>query len=295
VAWRDGVHLVGTSIWCDARRRRDICFVSSADRVARADHGQLIATAPTLALLGATTGHLAVPLRRPFTLGTVRLELIASGRSRGSAALHVDLGDRSVLYAGAIRTRDCDEPADVRACDAVVVTAPVGLPDHVLPARSTVAANLVAWTREQVARRARPALVVETASDGLEVVATLAREGVWFVASRALRAAAAHLGEPIATRPPTGNVVVRTLAERKRDEEITALVSPRGLERPRGFAAWFAWPFCADRGELLAWIAATAARDVFVTGPCAEAICAAVGPRARVLGPPRQIELFPDL
>ena len=32
VTWRDGVHLTGTPIWCDARRRRDVCFVSSASR-----------------------------------------------------------------------------------------------------------------------------------------------------------------------------------------------------------------------------------------------------------------------
>jgi hypothetical protein len=29
-----------------------------------------------------------------------------------------------------------------------------------------------------------------------------------------------------------------------------------------------------------------------VTGACAESIAAAVGPRARVLGPPRQMSLF---
>jgi len=68
VTWRDGVHLTGTPIWCDARRRRDVCFVSSADRVGRTGHGQLIGTAITLAMLGArAAGHLAVPLRQRFT------------------------------------------------------------------------------------------------------------------------------------------------------------------------------------------------------------------------------------
>src|ERR1700755_3182516 len=96
VTWRDGVHLTGAPIWCDARRRRDVCFVSSADRVIVAEHGQLIATPITLALVapraggGMGAGHLGVPLRRPFTLGTLRLELIPSGRGLGAAALHVD-------------------------------------------------------------------------------------------------------------------------------------------------------------------------------------------------------------
>src|ERR1041384_1106939 len=93
VTWRDGVHLTGTPIWCDARRRRDVCFLSSADRVGRTGHGQLIGTAITLALVDASGpgGHLAVPLRQRFTLGTVRLELIPSGRGFGAAALHADV------------------------------------------------------------------------------------------------------------------------------------------------------------------------------------------------------------
>jgi len=84
VSWRDGIHLTGTPIWCDARRRRDVCFVSAADRVGRAGHGQLIATPATLALIGASAeeGHLAVPVPRPFTLGTPRLQPIPAGRGR---------------------------------------------------------------------------------------------------------------------------------------------------------------------------------------------------------------------
>src|SRR5258706_5538461 len=116
VTWRDGVHITGTPIWCDARRRRDVCFLSSADRVGRAGHGQLIGTSITLALLGARDhGHLAVPVRQRFTLGTLRLELIPSCRGFGAAALHVDARSvaapgsagsdpATVLYAGAVRT-----------------------------------------------------------------------------------------------------------------------------------------------------------------------------------------------
>jgi hypothetical protein len=44
---------------------------------------------------------------------------------------------------------------------------------------------------------------------------------------------------------------------------------------------------------LLAWIEATGAREMFVTGRSAEAIVAALGPRARVIGPPHQMSLFP--
>ena len=114
------MHLTGTSIWCDASRRRDVCFVSSSDRVGALGHGQLIGTPITLALVApraqnGLAGHLAVPVRRPFTLGTLRLELIPSGRALGAAALHVDARGRTVLYAGPVRTTDSREAAEVRA------------------------------------------------------------------------------------------------------------------------------------------------------------------------------------
>jgi hypothetical protein len=136
VVWRDGVHVAGTPIWCDARRARDLCFVSAADRVGRAGHGQLIATAATLAQLGAAPGpHLAVPYRRPFTLGTLRLELMPSGHALGADAAYPwsNAADRGRLLAliaatGAARVyltgRSAEAVAHALGAPARVLAAP---------------------------------------------------------------------------------------------------------------------------------------------------------------------------
>jgi len=301
VTWRDGVHLTGTPIWCDARRRRDICFVSSADRVGRTGHGQLIGTPITLALLAARgDGHLAVPLRQRFTLGTLRLELIPSGRGLGAAALHVDAVGRTVLYAGAVRTsaNSLYEAAEVRACDALVIEAP--LPDgHALEPLDEVAGQVIEWTREQLAAGKPTVLVVDSAIDGLEVATRLLAEGVPVAGSKSLRDAVTHLAG-LATVPtiraPSREpaVMIRVEGDRAKlvTDEARALVSIRACAEPVGWAAWFAWPFVADRRQLLGWIEQTRARDVFVTGTGADAIAALLGPRARVIGPPRQMALF---
>ena len=280
VTWRDGVYLTGTPIWCDARRRRDVCFVSSADRVGKTGHGQLIATHDTLALLGAnakSAGHLAVPLHRPFTLGTLRLELIPSGRGVGAAALHVDLGDRSVLYAGAIRTVTAREPAEVRACDAVIVAAPVA---DALEPLETVAARLCEWTSAQLAAGKRPVLVVDHVLDAIEVASHLQPMFRDIGGTRTL-------AEALGTIAPQryANVLVRVLADRLKilPTDAVTTVSLRGD---------FRWPFAADRDQLLGWIEQTRAKEIFVTDVCADAIVAALGPRARVLEPPRQMALF---
>jgi putative mRNA 3-end processing factor len=307
VTWRDGVHLTGTPIWCDARRRRDICYVSSAERVGRAGHGQLIGTPITLALLaGRGDGHLAVPVRQRFTLGTLRLELIPSGRGLGGAALHVDHAGRGVLYAGAIRTMagGAGDAAEVRTAEAVVVAAPFGEKHHRFPPLAEVIAQTLAWTRAQLAADRRPVLYVDTALDGLEVALRLGTEGIAVAAGRPIRDAALRIGAltrlpAIGTPGKDPRAIVwldadrlglaRALGDRPR---ATARVSGRVLDNAIGTDAAFAWSNAADRVQLLSWIESTGARDVFVTGACADAIAAALGARARVIGPPQQMALF---
>jgi hypothetical protein len=349
VTWRDGVHLSGTPIWCDARRRRDVCFVSSAERVGKSGHGQLIGTPITLALLGAVGhGHLAVPLLRPFTLGTLRLELIPSGRGLGAAALHVDLGGRTVLYAGAIRTsasgrsrastddgiakprtrteenvglprsrtptdgiakprtktdettRAFIEPAQVRACDAVVVAAPRVVSD--MEPVMTVAERLAWWVREQLTAQRRPIIGVDTISDAFEVAAQLAARGITVAGTKSLREAAERLA-PHAQLPAIDALgkelvpVVRIDGDKLKvpaaDRAISAVVSAHTQEAPAGWDIAFAWPFVASRSQLLAWIEQTRANEVFITGDGAEDIATELGARARIIGPPHQMTLFP--
>ena len=57
VEWREGVHLVGTPLWCDARCSRDVCFVSSA-RVGELRRHRQILTSDRTALLLEASGAL---------------------------------------------------------------------------------------------------------------------------------------------------------------------------------------------------------------------------------------------
>lgn len=318
VTWRDGVHLTGTSIWCDARRRRDVCFVSAGDK--KAGHAQLIGTPLTLALLGASPGNLAVPLRQRFTLGTLRLELIASGRGPGAAALYVE-GATKLLYAGPVRPYDGTRvaAADVRACDVLVVDAPFGSSKKKFPALDDTIDKVLGWTRKQLAAGRRPILLVDSALDGLEVASVLAAEGLALAGAKPIRDAAERMAQLDQTvlRKKTSNgmtgrsqkaapLVVAPSKElrttiwldARRDAPAAVTDQPHATAllagRPPGEATeiHFPWAHAADRPSLLAWIEATRAKQVFVTGASADAIVKALGERARYLGPPQQMSLF---
>lgn len=260
--------------------------------------GQLIATQATLDLL-ERSGELAPPYRQRFTLGTLRLELVPSGRGLGAAALWVDDSGRRMLYAGSVRTRGdgLGERGEVRAADAVVIGCPFGEPRHVF---TDVRAQVASW----VSTAKQPLLFVDTLLDALEVAAFLGAQGHAIVGPRALRDAApiarVHapavplVGAPSKSKPavaiwPDGE---RAAAQKQVPGATTALVSGRAVDGPQGCDAAFAWAGAAGHAELMSWIEATGAREIYATGPYARAVVDRLGPRARVLGPPEQMQMF---
>ncbi len=307
MSWRDGVHVLGTAVWCDARRARAVCFVSSADRTGRAGHGQLIATAETLALLGAhSDAHLAAPTGRPFTLGTVRLELVRSGWAVGAAALLVDAGHR-VLYAGAVGATGSGlgGAAELRRCDTLVVAAPYGAPHHRFDA---TAAEVIEFARGALAIGAVPVVLVTSPLKGLDVAAAFDGVGIPCAGHRAIveaarRLAVAGVNVVVKRTVARGRALLWPLADRARLGAAlggaparvvlaSGLAVERDLVRELGVDAAIPWSAAADRAALLAYVARSGAASVAVTGAYADEIAAAIGPHARRLGPPRQMPLF---
>lgn len=311
VSWRDGVHLAGSAIWCDARRARAVGFASSADALGRPGNGQLIASGETLALLGAgRDAHLAAPFGRPFTLGTVRLELVPSGHGRGGAALAAELGDRHVFYGGAANPAGGGRggPGQLRPCDTLVLVVPWGEPHHRFPPPAEATRQVVAACADRVGD-AVAVVLVDDALAGLELAGLLHDHGVAVAAHRAIVDGARRLTEAGLDAPPLRRAVARhralvwPLADRARLPAalrglpaITVLASGLACEpgaRARlGADRAVAWSLSGDRDALADLIGSSSATDVVLVGAGAEALAAAIGPRARVLGPPRQMTLF---
>ena len=317
VSWRDGIHLAGSAIWCDARRARAVCFASAADALERAGHGQLIASGETLALIGAGDAHLAVPFGRPFTLGTVRLELVPSGHGRGGAGLSADLGGRHVFYGGAMNPAGggLGGPAELRPCDTLVLVAPWGEPHHAFPAPAAATGAIVDACGRALDEDAVAVVLVDDALAGLELATILHERGVAVGAHRAIVTLARRLAEAKLPAPP----LTRAAARRRAlvwplDDHARLGAALRGLParvvvasgravepgfvdalaagRDRRQVEAVAWSLAGDREALIGLARSSGASDVVLVGAGAEPLAEALGPRARVLGPPRQMPLF---
>jgi putative mRNA 3-end processing factor len=319
VVWRDGVHVAGTPIWCDARRARELCFVSRADRVAGSRHGQLIATSESFALMGkkgrgaGSDSELAVPLGRPFSLGTLRLELFRSGSALGAAALAVDTGERRVVYAGALHPRGggLGGAGEQRACDVLVVSAHHGLPHFRFPPLDDALGQIAAACRGHAA-----VLLVPGWLEGLDVASALERAGVGeVVAHRSIHHAAQRL-----RAAGQGAIAVRRAGAKLRDGQVliwplarrgalaSALpaksrvllvagdaVDPAAVARAKADSG-IAWSTEADHGALVRYIDETRARAVYLLGRHADAMARELdrpGRAARPLAAPQQMSLFP--
>jgi len=317
VRWRDGVFLEDTPIWCDALRTRDICFVSAADAIKPTRHGQVIATSSTLAMLSGH-GHgagveLSAPLGRPFTLGTLRLELFGNGHGVGGAGLALTQDSRRLIYAGSIcpRGHGLGGAADVRAGDAVVVFARHA-PSLELPMAVDECRELVDFCREAIHGSAA-IVVTEGVLAGIDVAAELARAGLAVFATRAIhhrvrRLMRGGLGLPTIRRARStglraGEVLVAPRAQTARlptrpAQTRVALVSgdPNASASLRlDVDRRFAWSHNGDYNDLMNFVDATGARDVFVTGPSNDAVARAAdgkNRRFRAIGPPRQLTLL---
>lgn len=326
IHWRGGVHIGGTEIWCDARRPREVCFVSCAHAVEACRHDQLIATQITLDLLSRAhkklqpQSQLAVPYGRPFTLGTRRLELVRSGHSLGSASLLIDTGSQRVLYAGPVNPAGggLGDTADLRACDILVISARYGHEQLSFPPVDDAAAAVVAFVREVHERGGLAVLLLTSPSKGFDVAHRLSREKIHVIAHRSIHHAAQRIrarvelpkirrwsGKPPRTAGPV-RALLWPLHLRSALDKVTlpdrskiALVSGAAAEPDahKRFAsdALFAWSNAADYQRLREYIDASGARQVYVTDRYARELAAAIRTNKRdamPLGPPVQLGLF---
>jgi putative mRNA 3-end processing factor len=328
VVWRGGVHIVGTPIWCDARRARELCFVSRADRLQASQHGQIIATAETLALMARqgrrpdAASELSVPPGRPFSLGTLRLEVFRSGSAVGAASLSVDLGDFRVVYAGTVNPRGggLGGAADQRSCAALVVDAHYGDPRFRFPPVDDAVEETVALCRRVSSSGAALVLLVTSALKGLDVAHRLDAAGLpsgcELLAHRSMHHAAQKLRAAAQETPPVrrfaasrvqpGHVLLWPAARRAQLDRVglpggseVALVSGAAADREaigRARAGHgIAWSCQADHAALRRYVEESGATSVHLVGRFAEQMAAELagsGMSARPLGPPVQMSLF---
>ncbi len=321
ITWRDGIHISGTSIWCDAKRARDICFVSAAGNVRGIKHEQLISTPDTITALQALGQSadcpLSVPFGHPFTLGTHRLELFSSGHGFGTSSLLVTTQERAIVYAGAISPNPSalSTPLDHRRADVLVLSARYSPKQFRFQPPKAVISALAERCEAICSEGGVALLLVRSACKALDVAAQLQSLQRPISAHRSFHAAskitlpgAAPL--PAITRwnakAKGGRIVLWPLQGGEPHSPITlpknsskilvsgAAVSSKAIAAA-GASEGFAWSNDADHNALVQYIQSAKAKHIYLTHTSdrGRAIAEAL-PHLQIeaIGPPEQLHLF---
>jgi putative mRNA 3-end processing factor len=318
---RGGLHLSGTPLWLDARRKSELSFVSHAhsDHIAR--HERVIATAPTLRFLehrlGPVSGALSVPYRRPFELGPLVIELLPAGHVLGSAQIRITLADGTrVVYTGDLNLSPAltAESAEVAECDILVMESTFGHPRYVFAPKEETFEEVGRWVRAQLERGVAPIVLAYSLGKAQEAIKFLTGHGFDVCAHESVAAMAQlyfELGMPVGkvrafdgtfhdgevgVFPPhaLGRKAVRQIWPRALAVLTGWAVDPGAARR---YGADIAFPVSdhADFGQLLSYAKATGATEVLTLHGFAHELADALrkeGLCARAVDQPLQLDFF---
>jgi Cft2 family RNA processing exonuclease len=302
LAFDDGVHLLGTSLYLDSRRSKPRGVVTHAhsDHVAR--HERWVTSPGTAALCrrrwnaGDVEAH---AFHEPWDEDGARVTLLPAGHILGSAMVLMERAGTRILYTGDFRLKPsatAESCTPVRA-DVLVMECTFGSPRYRFPPREQVLDELDGFIATAHARGLVPVLLAYSLGKAQEVAHLVSARGhdVWLApAAHAMLEVYRGLGvayerctcfAPDAASTPCGAIaaiagrgVLIVPPGRRSDEllrhvprRLTAFLSGWALGppgwRPRHDVA-FALSDHADFGELLEMVDQVRPRQVFtVHGP----------------------------
>ncbi len=315
-----GIHLSDSVLWFDAPRRQALSFVSHAhgDHIAR--HDRFIATPATARLvakrLGGVSQAVTAPFGQPFDLGPLRLELFPAGHIFGSAQIRVSRGGRRVVYTGdlCLGPSLTAEPAEIVACDVLVLEATFGHPRYRLPSRPQALAEVEAFVQGCLARGESPVLLAYALGKSQEVIRHLGAGGHPLRADDSVCAMSQVYREAGCELPPVarwrgvlepGETLIlpphraRSPSLRRLPRRRTAVLTGWAVDpgAARRYRADTAIPLSdhADFDQLVRYAKESGAKEIYtVHGFCEELAgeLRRLGLRARPLDAGRQLELF---
>jgi putative mRNA 3-end processing factor len=315
---RGSLHLTGTKLWFDARRKSELSFVSHAhsDHIAR--HESVLATKATLALmehrLGAVKSALPITYNHPFELGPLNVELFPAGHVLGSAQIRVTRPDgHRIVYTGDL---NCEpsltaEAHEVAECDTLVLESTFGHPRFKFPPKAQVWEQIEAWVRTQLAAGVQPVIYGYALGKSQEVARFLHSKGLGVCAHASIHAVCevySRLGVSVPTRlfdgafrenevglfPPYGRSQALKNIRPKATAVCTGWAMDPDIARRYGADIAFALSDHADCASLVAYAKATGATEVLTHHGYARELAQTLrdnGVFARAVSQPMQLAL----
>lgn len=155
----EGLHLQNTILWFDSPSCPDMSFLSSATPPLPLENPgrktRWIATDDTVALakaMGRDYNALRCQYHRPFSVGSLRLEMIPSGGGLGCSSLYVEHKGKSLLYAPMLQSNrsPLSRQIELRRAETLILCAHDPLSDSTPPHRDKVLLDIVQHIQKHI-------------------------------------------------------------------------------------------------------------------------------------------------
>jgi Cft2 family RNA processing exonuclease len=182
IEFKNGIHIEGTGLWLDARRKTDFCFVSHAHADHAVKHAQILATKETARLFEHRYGEAKFKLleyNRAKRLNGVKVELFPSGHVLGGAQILIEKAGTRIVYTGDFKLRKSltAQKAQVKKCDILIMESTFGRPHYIFPPSSQVHAQMAEFAQENLTKGKVPVFLAYSLGKAQEAMKILSNRG----------------------------------------------------------------------------------------------------------------------
>lgn len=320
VSKKNGIHLPGSGLWLDPRRKASCAVVSHAHSDHAGWHPVTIATPATIDLMRARKSPpsgielVELPYWKEHRIEGATITLIPAGHILGSAQVLVETEEGRLLYTGDFKRREsltCEEAASAKA-DTLVMECTFGHPRYAFPPVERVREEILSFCRDALSGGVTPVLLAYSLGKSQELLAILAGSGMEAAVHRSIGVIGAvyerhgvalgryalwngrnHHGKVLIVPPNS-----RTSSE-KIEKSRSALISGWAMDRNAIYRsrcdAAFPLSDHADHGELIEHVEETGAKRVYTVHGFTEEFAGdlrRLGVDALALGGGNQLEMF---
>jgi Cft2 family RNA processing exonuclease len=181
IEYNKGIHIKGTDLWLDAKRKTDFCFVSHAHADHAVKHHAILATRQTARLFEHRYGKAqfqTLEFNQVQKIRGAKVQLFPSGHILGGAQILIETGGVRIVYTGDFKLRASltTERAQVKGCDILIMESTFGRPHYLFPGPQYVHARMAEFVEEARAARKIPVFLAYSLGKAQEAIKILSNQ-----------------------------------------------------------------------------------------------------------------------
>jgi Cft2 family RNA processing exonuclease len=182
IEYNKGIHIKGTDLWLDARRKTPFYFVSHAHADHAVKHESILSTRETARFYEhryGKTKFYTLAYNRTKKIRGAKIRLFPSGHILGGAQIVIEIGGVRIVYTGDFKLRASltARRAQVKRCDILIMESTFGRPQYLFPKSGDVHAQMVGFVEKTRANREIPVFLAYSLGKAQEAVKILSNRG----------------------------------------------------------------------------------------------------------------------